>query len=89
MKKIITFLLILNISIFAAEFNEKVKNTNNVTQKVQKNKKSNKQTNKVHTKLSKNGICHTKGSTYYNRVKNYQSFDSLEECLKYGRMPKR
>ncbi len=39
---------------------------------------------------SKSGICHAKGSSYYNQTKNYTAFNSLEECLKAGgRAPKR
>jgi hypothetical protein len=41
-------------------------------------------------KKSKSGICHGKGSSYYNQTKNYTAFDSLDECLKAGgRMPKK
>lgn len=35
-------------------------------------------------KMSKSGICHPKGGTYYNRTKNYKSFNSMAECLKSG-----
>ena len=40
-------------------------------------------------KLSKTKICHAKGSTYYNRVKNYRAFETIGGCLKFGRLPKR
>ena len=41
-------------------------------------------------KLSRNGICHAPGTTYYNQTKNYTGYDSLDTCLSAGgRMPKR
>lgn len=41
-------------------------------------------------KLSKNGICHTPGTTYYNQTTNFTGFPSLQACLNAGgRMPKR
>lgn len=41
-------------------------------------------------KLSRSGICHAPGSTYYARTKNFTPFTNLEACLKAGgRMPKR
>ena len=41
-------------------------------------------------KMSKSGICHERGSTYYNKTKNYTAFNTLEECLRAGgRKPKR
>jgi hypothetical protein len=41
-------------------------------------------------KMSTSGICHARGSTYYDRTFNYQSFASLEACIAAGgRLPKR
>lgn len=41
-------------------------------------------------KKSSTGICHEKGSTYYNRTQNFVPFDSIDECLNSGgRLPKR
>lgn len=41
-------------------------------------------------KKSSTGICHAKGSKYYNEVINYKSFSSLEVCLRGGgRLPKK
>lgn len=40
-------------------------------------------------KKSKSGICHSQESSYYNRTKNFNAFDSLESCLNSGgRLPK-
>ena len=41
-------------------------------------------------KMSKSGICHERGSTYYSKTKNYTAYNTLEECLRAGgRRPKR
>jgi hypothetical protein len=41
-------------------------------------------------KMSKSGICHAPGSTYYDRTKHFVSFANLDACLKAGgRLPKR
>lgn len=41
-------------------------------------------------KMSRTGICHAPGTTYYNQTKHYTSYDSLDACLGAGgRMPKR
>ena len=41
-------------------------------------------------KLSKSGICHKPGSTYYQQTKNFTPFKTLDECLKSGgRLPKK
>lgn len=42
-------------------------------------------------KKSSTGICHQKGvSNYYEKTKNFTSYNSLEECLDSGgRLPKR
>lgn len=40
-------------------------------------------------KKSRNGICHNKMSQYYDKVKNYQAFYSLDLCVASGgRLPK-
>ncbi|MDD5759886.1 MAG: thermonuclease family protein [Desulfobulbaceae bacterium] len=40
-------------------------------------------------KKSNSGICHQRGTTYYNQTKNYTAYDSLKACLDSGgRMPK-
>lgn len=41
-------------------------------------------------KLSRTGICHAPGTTYYNQTTHYTGFPSLQACLNAGgRMPKR
>ncbi len=41
-------------------------------------------------KKSSTGICHEKGTTYYEKTANYTSYDSIEECLASGgRLPKK
>jgi len=41
-------------------------------------------------KKSNSGICHEKGSQYYEQTKQFEVFDSLEACLKSGgRLPKK
>lgn len=41
-------------------------------------------------KKSTSGICHGKGTTYYNRTTNFIPFDSIQECLNSGgRLPKK
>ena len=41
-------------------------------------------------KLSKSGICHTPGSSYYEQTKNFTPFKTMDECLKAGgRLPKK
>lgn len=39
-------------------------------------------------KQSRSHICHDESSEWYQKVKHYQSFDSMAECLKTGRLPK-
>ncbi|MEL6239390.1 MAG: hypothetical protein AAFQ90_12480 [Pseudomonadota bacterium] len=40
-------------------------------------------------KMSKSGICHPKGGTYYSRTKNYTPYPSMKACLEAGgRRPK-
>ncbi len=46
--------------------------------------------NEPPVKKSKSGICHSAGSTYYSRTKNFIPYESMEACLKSGgRRPKR
>ena len=41
-------------------------------------------------KMSKTGICHNPGSTYYEQTKNFVPYKSLEDCLNNGgRLPKK
>jgi hypothetical protein len=41
-------------------------------------------------KMSKSGICHAQGTSYYAQTKSYTSYNTLEECLRAGgRRPKR
>jgi hypothetical protein len=35
-------------------------------------------------KMSKTGICHARGTSYYAQTKNYTSYNTLEECLQAG-----
>lgn len=35
-------------------------------------------------KMSNSGLCHPPQSSWYDRTKNYQTFDSLEACLNSG-----
>lgn len=39
-------------------------------------------------KKSVNGICHDKSSRYYEATKNYEAYQSIDECLSSGgRLP--
>ena len=41
-------------------------------------------------KMSKTGICHPRGGSYYNRTQNYTPYPSMDACIKAGgRPPKR
>jgi hypothetical protein len=41
-------------------------------------------------KMSKTGICHARGTSYYAQTKNYTAYNTLEECLQAGgRRPKK
>ena len=35
-------------------------------------------------KKSTAGICHKKGSQYYNQTKNFESFATITDCLNSG-----
>jgi hypothetical protein len=37
-------------------------------------------------KMSKSGICHAQGTTYYSKTKNYTAYNTLEACLRAGRL---
>ena len=40
-------------------------------------------------KKSTAGICHKKGSQYYNQTKNFESFATITDCLNSGgRLPR-
>lgn len=40
-------------------------------------------------KKTDSGICHPSSSSYYERIKSFRAFDSVESCLKTGgRLPK-
>jgi hypothetical protein len=32
-------------------------------------------------KMSKSGICHERGGSYYSKTKNYRAYNTLEEGL--------
>lgn len=41
-------------------------------------------------KMSRSGICHGPGTTYYLKTKNFTPYDTLDACLRAGgRLPKR
>lgn len=41
-------------------------------------------------KKSNTGICHQKGTNYYEKTKNFTAYNSIDECLKSGgRLPKK
>ena len=41
-------------------------------------------------KMSKSGICHAPGTSYYSRTKNFTAYNTIQECLDAGgRRPKR
>ena len=47
------------------------------------------QNNSPNVKKSSSNICHEKGSQYYKQTKKYESFSSIEDCLKSGgRLPR-
>ena len=47
------------------------------------------QSNSPNVKKSTSNICHEKGSQYYQQTKKYESFSSIEDCLKSGgRLPR-
>ena len=41
-------------------------------------------------KKSNTGICHQKGTLFYNNTKNFTAYDSIDECIKSGgKLPKK
>ncbi|MCX6734319.1 MAG: hypothetical protein NTZ25_00210 [Candidatus Peregrinibacteria bacterium] len=47
-------------------------------------------THEPQVKKSTSGICHERGSTYYDKTKNFQPYLSLDDCLNSGgRLPKK
>lgn len=41
-------------------------------------------------KKSNAGICHKKGTNFYNNTKNFTAYDSIDDCLSSGgRLPKK
>lgn len=41
-------------------------------------------------KMSRSGICHPRGGSYYNKTKTYTPYPSMEACIRAGgRPPKR
>ena len=51
--------------------------------------KSNVKNNNPNVKKSTSHICHEKGSQYYKQTKNYESFNTIEDCLDSGgRLPR-
>ena len=47
------------------------------------------QNNNPNVKKSSSNICHEKGSQYYQQTEKYESFSSIEDCLKSGgRLPR-
>jgi len=44
----------------------------------------------VPVKKSKTGICHKKGSKYYDQTKHFKAYLNLKDCIKSGgRLPKK
>lgn len=39
-------------------------------------------------KLSQSGICHTPMSPFYAKTRNFKAFETVEDCLKVGRLSK-
>ena len=47
------------------------------------------QTHNPNVKKSSTNICHEKGTQYYKQTKNYEDFNTIEDCLKSGgRLPR-
>ena len=45
--------------------------------------------NDPNVKKSTTGICHKKGSQYYKQTKSFESFNTIDDCLKNGgRLPR-
>ena len=40
-------------------------------------------------KKSINGLCHKKGTRYYNATKNFKAYNTVKDCLRSGgKLPK-
>ena len=45
--------------------------------------------NSPEVKLSRTGICHVRGSRYYEQTKNFVGYPNIEACLRVGgRLPR-
>lgn len=45
---------------------------------------------KLLVKMSSSGVCHSPSSSWYNRTKNYTTYQSIESCIANGgRLPKK
>lgn len=45
--------------------------------------------NSPEVKLSRNGICHTRASRYYQQTRNFTAYATIDECLRAGgRLPR-
>ena len=45
--------------------------------------------NSPEVKLSRTGICHARGSRYYQQTRNFIAYATIEECLRAGgRLPR-
>jgi hypothetical protein len=45
------------------------------------------QSNSPAVKMSRSGICHPRGGTYYSRTTNYTPYKSMADCVKAGGRP--
>ena len=45
--------------------------------------------NSPEVKLSRTGICHARGSRYYQQTRNFTAYATVDECLRAGgRLPR-
>ena len=45
--------------------------------------------NSPEVKLSRTGICHARGSRYYQQTRNFVAYGNIDECLRAGgRLPR-
>ena len=45
--------------------------------------------NSPEVKLSRTGICHARGSRYYQQTRNFVAYANIDECLRAGgRLPR-
>lgn len=48
------------------------------------------QSGEPYIKKSNTGICHEKGTNFYNNTKNFTTYNSIDDCLSSGgRLPKK